>query len=85
MENNFFFNLNLPSLMEIRDTRGRVQVWSMGGGRSGDQIKKFLDDLEHIPDIKCVPDLERVLENKNIFLILNILFKQFPISIQFFY
>ena len=32
MENNFFFNLNLPSLMEIRDTRGRVPVWSMGGG-----------------------------------------------------
>ena len=66
--------------MEIRDTRGRVPVWSMGGGRSGDQIKKFLDDLEHIPDIKCVPDLESVLENKNIFLILNILFKQFPLN-----
>ena len=37
----------------------------------------FLDDLEHIPDLKCVPDLERVLDNKNGFLILNVLFKQF--------
>ena len=33
---------------------------------SGDQIKKSFNYLEHIPDLKCVLDLERVLYNKNI-------------------
>ena len=42
---------------------------------SGDQI--ILDDLEYIPDLKCVLDLERVLDNMNAILILNILFKNF--------
>ena len=45
--------------------------WTSRG--SGEQKEKifqlFLDDLEHIPDLKCVPDLERVLDNKNAFLI----------------
>ena len=57
----------------------------VGGGPkgvgSGDQIKKifqfFLDDLKHIPDLKCVLNLERVLDNMNAFLILNVLFKTF--------
>ena len=49
------------------------------GVGSGDQIKKifqfFLDDLKHIPDLKCV--LNCVLDNMNAFLILNVLFKTF--------
>ena len=32
----------------------------------------------HFPDLKCVPNLERVLENKNALTILSVLFKQFP-------
>ena len=43
--------------------------WGEGKGSSavgsGDQIKKifhlFLDDLEHIPDLKCILELEWVL------------------------
>ena len=48
---------------------------------SGDQIQKifqlFLDDLEHIPDLKSVLDVERVLDNINALLISNVLFKNF--------
>jgi len=43
-------------------------------------------NLKHIPDLKCVPNLERVLENKNALTILTVLFKQFPFrSAPFFY
>ena len=31
-----------------------------------------------MPDIKCSPYLERVLDNKNALTILTVLFKQFP-------
>ena len=34
--------------------------------------------LKHIPDLKCIPNLEHVLENKNALTILTVLFKQFP-------
>ena len=34
--------------------------------------------VEHIPDLKCVPNLEQVLDNKNALKILTVLFKQFP-------
>ena len=48
----------------------------------GDQIKK----LKHIPDLKCIPNLERILDNKNALTILTVLFKQFPFcSIPYFY
>ena len=50
-------------------------------GFSCDQIKKilqlFLNDLEHISDLKCILNLERVLDNMNAFLILKNLFKNF--------
>ena len=42
-------------------------------------LLSVLDDLEHSPDLKCVFELGRVLDNMNSFLILNILFKKFPI------
>ena len=42
----------------------------------------FLDDLEHIPDLKCVLKLECVLDNMNELLILNVLFKNF-LSLRF--
>ena len=55
-----------------------------GGGGPGFQViiskKSFelvLDDLEHIPDLKCNLDLERILHNKNAFLIFNVLLKKF--------
>ena len=59
--------------------------WGEGKGSSavgsGDQIKKifhlFLDDLEHIPDLKCILELEWVLVNINAFMIFNVLFKNF--------
>ena len=35
---------------------------------------KFLEDLEHICDLKCVPNLEQVLDNKNVLTILTVLF-----------
>ena len=53
---------------------------------SGDQIQKnfnfILDDLEHIPDLKCVLDLERILDNMKAFLTLNVLFENF-LSVPF--
>ena len=32
---------------------------------------------KHIPDLKCVPNVEHVLENKNALTILTVLYKQF--------
>jgi len=40
-------------------------------------LLSVLDDLERSPNWKCVFELERVLDNMNAFLILNILFKNF--------
>ena len=39
---------------------------------SGDQIKKNLNYLKHIPNFKCILDLERVLDSKNALMILNV-------------
>ena len=38
------------------------------------ESKKYFNyDLTYIPDLKCIPDFEGVLDNKNAFLILNVL------------
>ena len=52
----------------------RLLEWGTGCIGKGRGVILFLDDLEHVPDLKCIPDLERILDNKNGFLI----FKQFP-------
>jgi len=49
--------------------------WGRAEGGGGDQIKKSFNYLEHIPDLKCALDSERVLDNKNVFLILNVAVK----------
>ena len=39
--------------------------------------KKCFNYLEHIPDLKCVSNLELVLDTMNALTILTVLFKQF--------
>jgi len=57
--------------------------WGEGRGgwvqviKSKKNFNFILDDLEHIPDLKCVLDLERILDNMKAFLILNVLFENF--------
>ena len=64
------FKLFLDDLEHIPD----LNSWEGEAGLEWVGVfKLFLDDLEHIPDLKCIPGLECVLDNKNAFLILNVL------------
>jgi len=44
------------------DRIGNRLYWRKGGGRSGTggRFLLFLDDSEHVPNLKCVPDLESI-------------------------